>query len=424
MAWAFSQVYNHVAAALEIDPMEIALKHAGAEGETWEQLQEYRNEYFREPNRNSLQECVDIAKAAIDWDNKKHAPGAKILPNGRYHGMSMQHSHCWTNAIRPSWSAITIRRDGTCNIVGMTGDIGVNPHSTYCQMVADEIGLKYEDVELRNFYDTNYYLGHPGGSTACVANSCSIVPCARKAKKMLLQLACQPTCNSTSKAPRDRIPPGPAAFPDMTPEDLECEDSVIFEKANPENKMTVKEVMNTYMGTSRSAVKQEPVQVDQFSGPVDWQKAHAFQVHCIEVEVDVETGQVFVTNVVCVNDMGKILNPDTCKGQQYGGAYMGVGRSNTEAIYYDPATGRKLNDNNIGYCIALMNDIKKPPNENDCHLIETSQGYGAYGVVGIGEDIGAIMTSCTPPAIYNAVGIWLEDLPTTPDKVLKALGKI
>ncbi|GAG10327.1 unnamed protein product, partial [marine sediment metagenome] len=111
-------------------------------------------------------------------------------------------------------------------------------------------------------------------------------------------------------------------------------------------------------------------------------------------------------------------------GQQYGGAYMGVGRSNTEAIYYDPQTGRKLNDNNIGYGIALMNDIRKPCDENDCHLIETSQGYGGYGVCGIGEDIGAIMTSCTPVAIYNAIGVWVEDLPTTPDKILKALGKI
>ncbi len=241
---------------------------------------------------------------------------------------------------------------------------------------------------------------------------------------MLLQLACQPTFNSTSKAPRPRTPPGPAAFPDKTPEELDCKDSVVFEKANPENKKTVKELMNHYMGTSRNAISQEPIQVDQFNGPTDWQKAQCQQIHIIEVEVDPETGEVIVTGAWCVNDVGKIISPDTCKGQQYGGAYMGVGRSKMEAIYYDPATGRKLNDNNIGYPIALMNDITNLCDETDVRVIETSQGYGGYGVAGIGEDIGAVMTSCTPPAIYNAIGKWVEDLPTTPDKILKALGKI
>ncbi|GAG09106.1 unnamed protein product, partial [marine sediment metagenome] len=238
MAWAFEMVFNHVAAALEMDPMEIALKHSGAEGETWEEMQEYRNEYFREPNRNSLQECVDIIKAATDWDNKRHAPGTKILPNGRYHGIGMQHSHCWTNAIRPSWVGISIRRDGTCQIQGQTGDIGVASQTTFSQVVADEIGLKYEDVDLRHFYETNYQMGHPGGSTGCTANSCSIPLAARKAKAMLLQMVCQHTHSSTSKSPRpdrESRKGRPAAFPDKTPEELDCEDSVIFEKANPEN---------------------------------------------------------------------------------------------------------------------------------------------------------------------------------------------
>jgi CO/xanthine dehydrogenase Mo-binding subunit len=106
MAWAFNQVMSHVAAALEMDDFEVALKNVGAEGQTWEQMQQYRNEHFREPDRHSLKECIAAAKALSGWDNKWHAPGTKILPNGRYHGIGMQWSHEWTNAIRPSWCGL------------------------------------------------------------------------------------------------------------------------------------------------------------------------------------------------------------------------------------------------------------------------------------------------------------------------------
>ena len=80
----------------------------------------------------------------------------------------------------------------------------------------------------------------------------------------------------------------------------------------------------------------------------------------------------------------------------------------------------KLNDNFITYPIALMNDY----GPIDCHIVETGMGYGGYGVVGIGENIGAIMTSCTNEAIYNAIGEYIDHFPTTPDRVLRAMGKI
>ena len=140
----------------------------------------------------------------------------------------------------------------------------------------------------------------------------------------------------------------------------------------------------------------------------------------MEVEVDPDTGKCHVKRVVVVNDVGRIISPETCNGQQYGGTYMGIGRGNTEAVYYDPQTGLKLNDNLIGYPIALINDCS---GEIDCHLVETGLGYGPYGSYGIGENAGAIAPWLTGSAIYNAIGKWV-DFPTTPDKVLKALGKV
>jgi len=144
------------------------------------------------------------------------------------------------------------------------------------------------------------------------------------------------------------------------------------------------------------------------------------QAHFIEVEVDAETGFVEVTNIVCVNDVGHLFNPRGAAAQQYGGAIMGLGRSATEEHVWCPQTGVMLNGDLINYRIGTMNDY--PPSVgliNESHL-----GYAAFGACGIGENPGAALSGVTMSAIYNATGKWVSDYPTTPEKVLKALGKI
>jgi CO/xanthine dehydrogenase Mo-binding subunit len=139
----------------------------------------------------------------------------------------------------------------------------------------------------------------------------------------------------------------------------------------------------------------------------------------MEVEVDPETGEVLVTRVVNVNDVGKVINRASCEGQQYGGTYMGVGRGRSEEVIYDPVTGVMLNGNLLDYKIATLLDV----GPIETLLVETGMGYGPYGLVGIGEDIGSVVPALIGPAVYNAIGRWIDDFPITPDKVLKALGK-
>ena len=56
-------------------------------------------------------------------------------------------------------------------------------------------------------------------------------------------------------------------------------------------------------------------------------------------------------------------------------------------------------------------------------LVETGMGYGPYGLIGVGEDIGTVVPGLMAPAVYNAIGVWMDDFPITPGKILKALGK-
>ena len=146
----------------------------------------------------------------------------------------------------------------------------------------------------------------------------------------------------------------------------------------------------------------------------------ARQACFVEVEVDTETGQVEVTKLVHPYDVGQSINPDVNDQQLYGGAYQGLGVSATEAIYYDPQTGVKLNDNLIGYPILTILDVG--PIETP--IVETHLGLSAYGLYGCSEaGKAATAAALLVPAVYNAIGKWIEETPVTPDRVLKALGK-
>jgi xanthine dehydrogenase molybdenum-binding subunit len=127
-----------------------------------------------------------------------------------------------------------------------------------------------------------------------------------------------------------------------------------------------------------------------------------------------------VTNVVNVNDVGKAISPETVEGQMYGGTYMGLGRGLTEEMVWDPQTGVLLNRNLLDYKYATMLDYPKA----ECIYIETGLGHGPYGATGIGENTATMIPALLGPAVYNALGVRIDDFPITPDKVLKALGKV
>ena len=139
-----------------------------------------------------------------------------------------------------------------------------------------------------------------------------------------------------------------------------------------------------------------------------------------EVEVNTATGQVEVLKLVMLNDCGTVMYASGAEAQQVGGQCMGVGESLTEEIIYDEKTGIPLNFNWIDYKIPTIVDMP----DVEPVLLEVWRGAGEYGACGIGEAV----VSCTPRAIanaiYNAIGVRIDEIPIKPEKVLKALGKI
>jgi CO/xanthine dehydrogenase Mo-binding subunit len=236
---------------------------------------------------------------------------------------------------------------------------------------------------------------------------------ARKMKQLLLEYALKPVSASV-----------PSPFQCKTSDDLDIKDGIIFEKANRQKCLPVRRVTSAHSGGIGLVVEAGPFFVGDMPPELPEVKEKPVmgrQCVFVEVEVDTETGQIEVTKLVHPYDVGYSLNPDVNEQQLYGGAFAGLGVSGMEALYYDPRTGVRLNDNLIGYPILTMLDagpIEAP-------IVETHLGWSAFGLFGCSEaGKAATAAALLVPAVYNAIGKWIEETPVTPERVLKALGKI
>jgi len=142
---------------------------------------------------------------------------------------------------------------------------------------------------------------------------------------------------------------------------------------------------------------------------------YAFAAQAIEVEVDTYTGNVKVLDVHVSQDVGRVLNPLGLTGQIEGGVVMGMGYALSEELIVEK--GRVLNPSFHEYKLPTAVDIP----EIHFYPIETFDQQGPYGSKGVGEAPLIPTAPAIANAVSDAIGIKIDDLPITPEKILKAL---
>jgi len=158
----------------------------------------------------------------------------------------------------------------------------------------------------------------------------------------------------------------------------------------------------------------EPKNFD--TGEGDSAVSYSFGTQAAWVGVDTETGQVRVSKIVVAHNLGFALNPLAIEGQHEGSISGGVGHTNYEhCIEQD---GQTLNPNFSGYGLPTVYDV---PGEMISRSIESLDPVGAFGAKESGEGTQVSTIPAIVNAIHDAIGVWIKDLPVTPEKVLKAL---
>lgn len=169
--------------------------------------------------------------------------------------------------------------------------------------------------------------------------------------------------------------------------------------------------------SGRGSYMKPKSEVDPETGAMDPDSTEAHACTVAEVEVDTETGEVTVLSIRSAYEVGRQVNPALVRGQIAGGAWMGMSHAlyETTAPYY-PDTGHSPRD----FSEYLMPGPLEMP-EVGSVVLEIPSSNGPYGVKGIGEMTANSPIPAIANAIYHATGVRIDDLPITPEKILRGL---
>jgi xanthine dehydrogenase molybdenum-binding subunit len=380
-----------LAEKLGIDPIELALKNIG-------------NKWAPLPNK-SLEAILRVGARKIGWE-KRHKPGDGSTYDGtKKRGIGLSFHHTWNASWQelrrgPIQAIVRVNPDGTVYLEAPTVETGPGSSSCCVFTCAETLGIRTEDVHWISTVDTETSVKDQVQTDSAVSHILpeAIHTAALDAKRQVLGLA----------APELGV----------MPEELDINDGRIYVKAAPQKAMTIKELFwkrDLFWGGDLV-----PVLSSVSMALPDEVTGNPYMAAFAEVEVDTETGQVEVLKLVVLGDCGTVMHASGAEAQQIGGQCIGLGEALTEEIIYDETTGVPLNLNFIDYKVPTMADFP----DIEPVLMEVWKGAGEYGACGIGESAPCCTPRAIANAVYNAIGVRIDDNPITPDKILKALGKI
>ena len=279
--------------------------------------------------------------------------------------------------------------DGSAKLYSFLVEHGTGQRSNMAKMVAEVLRLPMESVSIMaaDSLISPFEFG-PAGSRGTYAIGTAVIAAAEDARRKLFELAA----------------PGLNAEPD----ELETEDGMIFLKGRPEKKIS----WGAAIGLDRTCLGYGRFEAD-------FTLAN-FMMTFVEVEVDMETGQVMLQRVVNATDVGQVIDPPGLEGQLNGClGSAGIDGALFEETILDKATGHMLNANMIDYKWRTFAELPEIQNV----VLETPFETHRFHAVGVGEVATAPGPSAVLMAASNAIGVWVQGYPVTPEKVLEALGK-
>lgn len=357
---------------------------------------------------NGVRECFEKCADTIEFNAKWHAPGTNTLSDGRMHGIGIAgHIDGHGGPFGLNGAILNITADAKVQLNQGISRAGGGTNTAMCHIVAERLGMKYEDVRTGQWGDTDVSSdgGMQAGSSRTVTLSGAYYNAATDARDQLFAAA--------------------ASRLQVTPDELDARDGTIFEKANPDNAIPYSMLLMGYgfalpvvigRGTAWGAILRRPVGEFPVGTPCSTGGTCA---SAAEVAVDPETGEIEILAHVNAVDNGRTVFYQGAMKQLLGGSEVQIGEALFYGDIYDKATGAMLNPNFL--------DTKFPTTLDFDHrklqgfLIETDDACGAYGCKGMGEPV-VPNYPCISNAVYNAIGKWVS-FPITPQGILEALGK-
>ncbi|HLF83093.1 MAG TPA: molybdopterin cofactor-binding domain-containing protein [Blastocatellia bacterium] len=395
--FALEAQIDKIAEELGLDPVEMRRRHLVKPNTT-------TANYLR-VGSIGLGECIDKVVEASDWKNKFGKLGS-----GKGIGFACSSYLCgaglpiyWNNMPHSGVQLRLDRQGGVCVMCGSI-DIGQGSDSILAYIVAEVLGIDPFDIRVITA-DTDLTpvdLGSYSSRVTLMTGHASL-QAAERARELL------------AKAVAEKL--------DVPTECIAFADRRVFDVEDPERGMSFAEAVQlaeSKFGTIGTVGSYTPPRSPgKYKGAgVGPSPAYSYSAAVAEVDVDTETGIVVVERVWIAHDVGQSINPALVMGQVEGSVYMGLGEVLMEEMAY-------RGNRNVVHKSPSMLEYKSPTTLEMCDvktiLIEDPDPNGPFGAKEVGQGPLLPVPPAVVNAIYDAVGVRIDEVPATPEKVLTAI---
>lgn len=343
---------------------------------------------------------ADARRAQARYRTNGRLVGIGVATFVEYTGMGSQTFQRRGMLDVPGYDSATVKVDaaGSVRVAVSCPSQGQGHETVFAQLAAGELGLDPTAVTVVPV-DTDAVPSGSGtfASRAIVVGGGALVQAASKVKARAFQIA--------------------AHLLEASPEDVAVAAGRFFVRGSSERGVSWPEVARAAYAPVAAGLPVEFEQGLEASSTYDSPPA-AFSngAHVCMLEIDRETGQVTILRYVIAEDCGPMLNPRIVEGQTHGGLAQGVGEALLEEVIYDEQ-GQVLTATFMDYMIPTAMEI---PNIEIVHL-ETASPTTVRGFKGMGESATIGAPACLANAVSNALGVSIDALPVTPQRIVESL---
>ncbi|MDQ2856158.1 MAG: molybdopterin-dependent oxidoreductase, partial [Acidobacteriota bacterium] len=359
-----------------------------------------------------LGKCIDKVVGGSDWKNKFSAwdQTKRRLPFGKGIGIACSSYICgaglpiyWNNMPQSGVQLRLDRQGGVCVMCGST-DIGQGSDSILAYIVAEVLGIDPFDIRVVTA-DTDLTpvdLGSYSSRVTLMTGNAAIEAAERARDLLVLAVA-------------EKL--------GVPVENISLGERRVFDVENPETGVSFAEAVvlaESKFGTIGTVGSYSPPRSPgKYKGAgVGPSPAYSYSAAVAEVDVDPATGIITVERVWIAHDIGRSINPVLVMGQVEGSVYMGLGEILMEEMAYRA-------NRNVVHKFPSMLEYKSPTTMEMCdvktYLIEDPDPNGPFGAKEVGQGPLLPVPPAVANAVYDAVGVRIDEVPITPEKVLKAL---
>jgi putative selenate reductase molybdopterin-binding subunit len=353
-----------------------------------EALGEAREGFPQKVVTSALAECIELGAAAIGWHEKRGRPGAGPIKRGV--GMAVCMHGTAIAGLDMGAASLKINDDGSFNLLVGATDLGTGSDTVIAQIVAETLGVPLSKIIIHSSdtdftpFDTGAY----ASSTTYISGGAAL----RAAEDVRAQI-------QRAAAKMLKV---------EDPETLWLEDEHVYAPGGAS--VTIEEV------ALHSLHQDEQHQIMATASHMSYASPPPFAGQFAEVEVDTRTGQVTVKKLIMAVDCGIAINPITASGQVEGGMTQALGYGHCEEMVYDEQ-GVSLATRFGEYRVYQAHEMP----ELRVIFVETYEPSGPYGAKAVAEIPKDGVAPALASAIHDATGVWLMQIPFTPERVWRAL---